>query len=517
MPEEPHKNIEDALKAYAQQRRDASGGPLDMPPHTRAVLQREIAQRAAARPPEPQRRLAWLVAAWPRLAVGAAMVVVAGMTLFMLTEIGTKPKTPLELAQAEPQGQSLALLDYGGKAVDASKKLDEKLSKDFNPASVVTRSAPAFNATQMAGGGPERNAAETAAAKTMTTDGFAGVKVAMESKPAKAQPKKAELAGDMTIAPPPPVAVTTSPGLASVAQSAMPAPAESLPATAPGGAGRAITTETSRLITAGVSNAAAPGGAGRAEATETTRLITAAASNMAPLSQRLHFAQVAANNETETPRQSRQPPPSPQVLTTFQLEQAGDRVVITDADGSVYEGRIQLADAAQQQVVQRRRTSRVRIAPQQAAPPRQVMTQGGEFIWRGQNATGQSTQSAATQLPLYFTASGMNRSVNQRVVVNGVLTSPADGELAYGPTAAGGRLAFDSLAARGSNAPATPATPPPVAKTKAVVTEPGQLVLPPAAPGDPVPAMPQASAQIEGTLRVGDAPETDLTAVGVGP
>ena len=29
------------------------------------------------------------------------------------------------------------------------------------------------------------------------------------------------------------------------------------------------------------------------------------------------------------------------LLASFQLEQTGDRVVITDADGSVYEGRIQ--------------------------------------------------------------------------------------------------------------------------------------------------------------------------------
>jgi len=513
MPEEPHKNIEDALKAYAKQRRDAGGEPLDMPSHTRAVLQREIAQRAAETKPAPRPWFEPLVALWPRLAIGAAAVAAAAIAMLVLTDIGKKAQPPTELAQVESQSQSAVLLDRGLMETKSAWKLEEKLSEDRKLA--MAQAAPAISA--------EHITSQVAVSELKALDKLDGVKVATRAAPTKAMPEapapveaKLQIVA-MTIAPPPPAtpmpvaaapapAMKPAPVLAGVAPAAAPAPTEQPPAPA---------TPAARMP------ALAPADAAKAERADTTRLVTAAVSNMAPLSQRLRFAQVASDSEAEPAKQPRQQQPQPaQVLASFQLEQTGDRVVITDADGSVYEGRIQLASASQQQVALERRASRARLAPTRTAAPRQVMTQAGEFVWKEKDSTASRRlgfESGAAQQQLFFSATGTNRSVNQRVVVNGMLSSPADGTLAYGPAADSGRLTFDTAFGAARIAPATSPAPSAVSDSNAVLAKGGQLVLPAGSAGGPVPAMPQASAQIEGTVRVGDAPEAELNAIGVGP
>lgn len=146
------------------------------------------------------------------------------------------------------------------------------------------------------------------------------------------------------------------------------------------------------------------------------------------------------------------------------------------------------------------------------------MTQAGEFVWKEKDSTAsRRLESGATQQQLFFSATGTNRSVNQRVVVNGMLSSPADGVLAYGPAAGSGRVTFDAAFTAARFAPATSPAPSAVSDSNAVLAKSGQLVLPAGSAGGPVPAMPQASAQIEGTVRVGNAPEAELNAIGVGP
>ena len=149
------------------------------------------------------------------------------------------------------------------------------------------------------------------------------------------------------------------------------------------------------------------------------------------------------------------------------------------------------------------------------------MTQSGELIWREKDSGGgRGGESGAAQQQLFFTATGTNRSVNLRVAINGVLSSPADGTLAYGPATAGGRLTFDAVSSVVSNAYAASATRSAAAAASngvMSISVNGKVVLPPGSAAGPVPAMPQASAQIEGTVRVGDAPEVELNAVGVGP
>jgi len=139
-------------------------------------------------------------------------------------------------------------------------------------------------------------------------------------------------------------------------------------------------------------------------------------------------------------------------------------------------------------------------------------------VWREKDAAfGKRLESGPTGQQLFFTAIGTNRSVNQRIVVNGVLSSPADGTLAYGPAARGGQMTFEAGFAGARIPPATSPVPAAASGSNVAMGEAGQLVLPAGAVSGPVPAAPQASAQIEGTMRVGDAPEVELNAIGVGP
>jgi Arc/MetJ-type ribon-helix-helix transcriptional regulator len=463
------------------------------------VLQREIAPRAAAAKPGPQRWFEPIAAWWPRLTVGAGAVAVAAVAMLVITDIGRKTRPPMEMAKAEQQTQSAAFPDQSSVVMDSVKKLEERRSDDRIP--VLAQSAPA---AATAG----RVVGEALDEKLKAADKLDGLQVATRAMPAKEMP-----------APVPPAASKPQPVPMTVAS---PSPAEPLPATAPLPApapklAAAPSADLAKAMPSSSAKMPASPPSVPAEAEPPVRpaagqFVTAAVSNMAPLSQRLRFAQVAAESDADVQRQSRtvQPQPSQAVLASFQLEQVGDRVVITDADGSVYEGRIQLATESQQQFAQSRRASRARSTTSRGLAPRQVTTQAGEFVWREKDAAGKREESRAAQQELFFAASGMNRSLNQRVVVNGTLSSPADGALAYG-RAGGGTMTFGGMIARDSNAPAGA-----VGSSNAVMSEGGQIVLR-AGPVAPVPAAPQASAQIEGTLRVGNTPEVEITAVGVGP
>jgi hypothetical protein len=220
------------------------------------------------------------------------------------------------------------------------------------------------------------------------------------------------------------------------------------------------------------------------------RTTTAGVENMARASQRMRFSQVASTRGAgaKDPSQAEQ-----QVLASFQFEQSGDRVVIVDADGSTYEGQAHLTQATplQQGVESERPTlpAKTAPAPAQAAP----MTARADRLARPAEAAAEPSQ-----LPqqLSFTATGTNRSLRQRVVINGTLNLD-DAALVAGATVAGRPVALGVAVAVISNAPAPAAAAP-------------------ASAAAPVLA-PQSRARVQGTFRVGDAPAVRLDAVEAGP
>src|SRR4051812_8450124 len=93
MPPEPdNTKMEELLKAYAKKREDASGGPLEVHPATRRLLQGEVARvYPKTRPAEG---LAWykmLFQFWPRVAFALGIVVLLGGTLWILNRPPSGP------------------------------------------------------------------------------------------------------------------------------------------------------------------------------------------------------------------------------------------------------------------------------------------------------------------------------------------------------------------------------------------------------------------------------------------
>jgi hypothetical protein len=227
------------------------------------------------------------------------------------------------------------------------------------------------------------------------------------------------------------------------------------------------------------------------------RTITAGVENMVRASQRMRFSQVPSARGAEA---KDRPQAQQQVLASFQFEQSGDRVVIVDADGSTYEGQAQLTQAAplQQSVEFGRQVTLAKTAPAPAPTEAtakekseiaRAVPQRGAAITRGGPAQAAAWQEQQQQ-QLFFTAVGTNRSLRQRVVINGTL-NPADAVAGSNAAVAGQPTMLGAAGVVISNAPASAA----------------------AAPATP----PQSRARVQGTFRVGDAPVVRLDAVGVGP
>ena len=148
----------------------------------------------------------------------------------------------------------------------------------------------------------------------------------------------------------------------------------------------------------------------------------------APLSQR--YVQQTAGRQLRRNLNS----PSPlQVLNDFRLEQSGNRVRITDADGSVYVGAIQSADTFG---VAGPGGPELLLAGQpkqerQPAPSQPVAVserKAGSFRARAGQPIGPGQQTAAgsqagAEAGYYFNAIGTNRSLGQKVVVTGRLVA----------------------------------------------------------------------------------------------
>src|SRR5438445_12945741 len=95
MPDEPNRNVEDQLKAWAQKRREEAGAPLELHPATRKLLQDEVARTFTKKTTEPAARPGgWLKVFWPRFAlvgsICALLVILAGLSLPALSKAKAK-------------------------------------------------------------------------------------------------------------------------------------------------------------------------------------------------------------------------------------------------------------------------------------------------------------------------------------------------------------------------------------------------------------------------------------------
>ncbi|MCX7827084.1 MAG: hypothetical protein N2689_16260, partial [Verrucomicrobiae bacterium] len=154
-----------------------------------------------------------------------------------------------------------------------------------------------------------------------------------------------------------------------------------------------------------------------------------------------------------------------QVMASFQLEQDGDRIIIRDADGSTYEGQVQTAPAIESE----------KLAD-------------GKVAKTAQPTWDISTQAAGQQV--FFTLSGTNRSLNQRVEFHGNLTLNQPWQRASGEPAR-------EIGVMGAQQPgsAKEAAAPVVLRVQS----------------------PRMPSRVQGRARLGDGSELDINAISVGP
>ena len=109
MPDEPNRNLEEQLAAWARKRREEAGAPFELHPAARQMLQDEIARTFPKKSDEPEAESAgWWKMFWPRFALAGslclAMVILAGILL-------------PGLARSKSKAQQIALVRQQEKAL----------------------------------------------------------------------------------------------------------------------------------------------------------------------------------------------------------------------------------------------------------------------------------------------------------------------------------------------------------------------------------------------------------------
>ena len=102
MPDEPNKNLDEQLSAWARKRRDEAGAPYELHPATRKLLQDEVARTFQKKPAEPAAEPAgWWRMFWPRFALAG------GLCLALVAVVGLLIPS---LSNSKSNGQQIALV-----------------------------------------------------------------------------------------------------------------------------------------------------------------------------------------------------------------------------------------------------------------------------------------------------------------------------------------------------------------------------------------------------------------------
>src|SRR5262245_56136720 len=101
MASEPNQKMDEQLKRYAKQRQGQAGGPFELHPATRNLLQGEVARRTAKAPKPPAGWFNLLSLHWPRFALagGLATLIFVGLIFWSDSMQERKADAPYDLAQ----------------------------------------------------------------------------------------------------------------------------------------------------------------------------------------------------------------------------------------------------------------------------------------------------------------------------------------------------------------------------------------------------------------------------------
>ncbi|PYK58828.1 MAG: hypothetical protein DME21_14895 [Verrucomicrobia bacterium] len=434
MPDEPNRNVEDQLKTWAQKRREEAEAPFELHPATRKMLQDEVARTfpksfdaPLGKPNHPPPyvggyAVGWLKMLWSRFALAGslcvALVVVVGI-LF------------LGMAKSKFKSQQLALVREQEKAL---------------PSETARRDAPAQFAPESSRAGEmpvNRLGYEAVKAPAAESPPAQSVPALAENKPSeqealvKAESKDArlktvdQLAKDETRKSP---ETGRSLELSYAERAKEAAPSEGRPETRDRGVapvngrnrllmerdGLALRrAETGAVVPADKQAAAArpqaPPVASAQVTLEIANVGRSAGVGGAGFGVAAATNQVALNETGQQYAQVRRyrvnfnSPPIPNVLRSFQVEQAGQQIRVVDADGSIYEGAI---DGPENEEVAKRV---VAAQTAQADLKKKVEPEARRVESVSETAYGET----AGPQNVFFHVAGTNRTLNQLVVFQG--------------------------------------------------------------------------------------------------
>jgi len=455
MPDEPNKNIESQLKAWAQKRRDEAGPALELHPATRRLLQNEVSRTFPKSAGASEKKSVRPFLRWPRFWIALPIVAVMAVMLALLAPFMAKPKTKasFELAQNRQLSRQEEKRDaLTRERLDQSLPSSDAPTKAPAPAVSTPAETPALATERFA---PEKSKASSSAKReSAEADARKDLELALADKVKETEPPLAQAApaarglnpenerGEVLLrqryalapqAPKPEDSVERRQKNASVSQRS------ETKATAGAGIGGA---EGQLAL-----NQAPPGGA-RPGAPSAVRRVTALAEQDASVTDSFSLAvkpseertvnavslgeQLSTRRpesvttafyaerpgpsgrqfaQTQNYRRNFNSPPMPDVLNSFRLEQSGQRIRIVDADNSIYEGQIE--GPKQEPAVSGKLVNETPAVELKKAQPTAVdETRAGG---------GQDGVAGASGQNVWFRVSGTNRTLNQAVMFVGNL------------------------------------------------------------------------------------------------
>jgi hypothetical protein len=394
MPDEPEREIEKQLKAYAERRREQAGAPQELHPATRKMLQGEVARTHFARgmgSKQPRSLWNWRT----QWAVGLAAVCVIALGMLILPSVfktGNGETGKMQFAKNDEVSQ----IATRKKEEEASKSLDTLAAAA--PPSVAPAPMPAESLADDAKAPPPANRAASPqpTAKDASASQLALNENAVKQKREAGAPSPASgtVVTDATLP------VVRAPALSVVV--------------------------TNRLTVA-------PQQADSFaldKSTSARRDLNAPDTNATPI-----VAQQYARDDEKVVGTGLAMKPAAAVLNSFRIEQSGDRLRIIDGDGSVYSGFLETPASASGRLAGAAALSSSAKAVEMEKAPKLVTTD------RAQPAappTNYGAEFKQTTNLYFFRVNGTNLTLGKSVVFTGNLIATNVLPATNAPTASGG-------------------------------------------------------------------------------
>lgn len=462
MPSEPDNKMDELLRAYARKRLEDSGGPPELHPATRRLLQAEVARLRPRPDASRPRRYTWLLAHWPRVAISVGLFAVLGLVVWNILPDRENSPSQMTLAlekrsldaavpRLEPVAAPAVRLEY---RASQNRGLSEQETGKGEPAPEPAADRNSQNlARRKSIADADRILEPRGAERTLkVADSFDVGKIdatAVNDEFSRARPGFGGAAASGGLA----LAKDAAPSTEQTSKLAKNAPAGTALAAQSKGLLQkpavllARQDAPSPVLGETIAPAATPPPAPQAPslASRTTRVVAppspSAASAARPLGS---FAEPppGATGHYRFQRQSgwedlaagKKKIASTAPLSIFEVEQSGDVVRVIDFDGSVYSGRLLVPG----------NDTRARLGASDLTDKRlQAETQERRVPVNGESdpRAFASTLNGRVGTNLSFRVTGTNRTTGQRVSFEGALTdnvgtADASGLFAKPPTTA---------------------------------------------------------------------------------